>query len=88
MMNNNDKDAFEAIKNILLMKRDLWVEGHEVSMFYDADDDKYHVCKIDDDTFDIKEYTYSDKNIDEGIKKFIEWFNDDRISFTDGEVHA
>lgn len=84
----DSKEAIAAIKQLMLLKKDLWVEGHTVSMYYDADDDLYHVCTIDDDTFEVNELTYNTKHIDEGINKFLEWFKNDRISFTDGEINA
>lgn len=83
-----NKEAFDAIKQILLLKQDLWVEGHTVSMFYDAQSEAYSVCMIDDETFDVKELTYCDEKLDEGINKFLEWYANDRISFTDGEINA
>lgn len=78
----------DALKRILISKKNLWVEGQMVSIFYDETDNYYHVCKIDDETYDVVEKTYTEEKLDDGITQFLEWFENDRISFTDGEINA
>ena len=82
------KEVADIIKILSAQEKDLWIEGKNVSFFHDKEDQVYTVMQVNDETYDIEEFNFTEEELESAVEKFLFLFNNDRISLTDEECNV